>query len=601
MAEPLKLPCPECGSLLKLRDRSVLGRNGKCPGCGHRFLLREPEPAAVELEFDEPAAAVAPATPRDRRAGGSSTVAIEAGDEGESVLTRRRRSRRRKRTPEIAVGVLSALALAAIGWYAWPLIAGGPAAPRRASAEVREERAAAQEAERSGFAGAAESGAEPITLRAMPAGVSLLVHLRPAELWGPRWADVRAATGPLAPWAAGELERLTGFPPVELAECTVGWVLGPRGSDPQVCAVATFAAPRDRAATLAGLPGRDSTDFAAPLRIGGGTAWMPLADPADPAKLAGLAVAPAAFAPDLDPAAALTAPAVEGLLPATDRRAPLTVVFQPLDLDLHRDTLLPAPVRPLADAVRGAFAGWTESAAVGFAPARDGDGVTLTLAVRGTTDDVASTFGPRAGAELAKLPAALLAHVRTLTPATMGRRRLVGRLPAMLAAAVAARTGGTDGRVYRAAAALPASAGPNLALASLLTWDAGLAGPPATAPAVADAGPDDAPLEEKLGRPVEVDFRRTPLQEAFQFLASEAGFAVELDGAAIRDAGMTRNMPQEFALGRVSARDAVARILQNHPKLCVVADRPAGTLLVTTRDAAAAAGFAPLPLGPGAP
>ena len=593
MAEPLKLPCPECGAVLKLKDRRLLGKVGKCPGCGHRFELREPEPAAVELDLDGPAA-----EPEPEPAAPAFAIAAEPAG---SVLTQRKRSRKRKRTPEIAVGILSAVALAGLGWYAWPLLAGRRPAPRQATAEVRGERAAAKAAELTGFAAAADAGAEPISLRAMPAGVSLLVHLRPAELWGPRWGGVRAATGPLAPWAAGALERLTGFPPAELSECTVGWVLGPRGSEPQVCAVATFAAPKDRAATLAGLPGRESADFGAPLKIGGGTAYMPLPDPTDPLRLAGLAVAPAAFAPDLDPAVALTAPAVEGLLPATDRRSPLTVVFQPLDLDLHRDTLLPEPVRPLADAARVAFAGWAESAAIGVAPAADGDGIALSLSVRGTTDDVASTLGPRAGAELDALPERLLGYVRTLSPATLGRRRLVGRLPAMLAAALAARVGGAEGRVYRASTELPEAAGPNLALASLLTWDAGLTGPPAAAVAAVGPPADDAPLAERLGRPVEIDFRRTPLREAFAFIGAGAGFAVELDGAAIRDAGMTQNMPQEFALGAVPARDAVARILENHPTLCVVADRPPGTLLVTTRAAAAAAGLDPLPLGPAAP
>ena len=250
--------------------------------------------------------------------------------------------------------------------------------------------------------------------------------------------------------------------------------------------------------------------------------------------------------------------------------------------------------------MRLAFGDWCEAAAVGLGPATDGGGVTLTLAVRGTTDDVASTLGPTAAAKLGELPAELLAHVRALAPATVGRRRLVGRLPAMLAAAVAARVGGAEGRVYRASAALPEAAGPNLALASLLTWDAALTGPPAAAVAATDAPEDTATLLEKLGRSVLVDFRRTPLQEAFASLAEQAGFAVELDGAAIRDAGMTRNMPQEFTLGTVPARDAVARILANHPKLAVVADQPPGTLLVTTADAAASRGLTPLRFAPAA-
>ena len=515
------------------------------------------------------------------------------------MLQERRRRKKRKRTPEIAVGVLSALALAGVGWYAWPLIAGAKPAPRQAAVEVREERAAAKAEQLSGYA-AAMTGAEPIALRAMPAGVSLLVHLRPAELWSDRWADVRAATGPLAPWAAAALEELTGYPPAAVRECTVGWSLGPRGSVPEACAVVTFAAPTPRAALMAGLPGRESADFAAPLKVADGTARMPLIDPADPASAVGVAVAPFANAPELDPAAALAARSVEGLLPATDRRGPLTVVFQPLDLELHRDTLLPAPVRPFADAVREAFGDWCEAAAVGIAPAADGGGVMLTLAVRGTTDDVASTLGPTAAEQLDALPG------RAALPrphARPGDRRPPA---AGGTAARDARRGPRRPRGRGGGPRLPGERGfagngrTELALASLLTWDASLTGPPAATVSVADDPADPATLLEKLDRPVEVDFRRTPLQEAFQAIADQAGFVMNLDGAAIRDAGMTRNMPQEFALGPAPAKDAVARILANHPKLAVVADEPPGTLLVTTPGGAAARGLTPLPLGPAA-
>ena len=606
----LKIPCPKCGSVLKLPGRKYLGKVGKCPACSHKFKLTEPEPEAVELELDEspvtfaPAELSAPPEPTSPPSGptGFPIAAEPAG----SVLSQRKRAKKRKRTPEIVVGVLSALALGGIAWYLVPALNRAPAAPRQATEQVREERAAAKVAEVDGFAaaGALIGGAdgEPIALRGMPAGVSLLVHLRPAELWGPRWASTREATGPLAGWAAAELEALTGYPPAALEECTIGWVLGPRGSTPKPCATFTFVQRPKRSDLVLNLPGTRTDDYAVPLQIGDGKAYLVLDDPADPAgNPVGMAVAPAEYAAELTPDAALTAPSVEGLLPATDRAAPLTVLFQPLDLDLHRDTLFAESLRPVADAVREAFGGWSEAAAVAFGPAAGdadggGDGIGVTLAVRGTTDDVASTLGRTAGTELSSLPETLLAHVRTLRPATAGRQRLIGRLPAMLAATIDGRVGGAEGRVYRAAAKLPEVAGPNLALASLLTWDAGLTGP-AAAPAVAAAPADTATLAEKLDRELEIDFRRTPLQEAFGFIAGEAGFPLEIDGGAIRDAGLTQNIPQEFALGRVSARAAIGRILEGLPKLAVVADAPSpGTLLVTTRDAAAANGLTVLEL-----
>lgn len=38
----LQISCPKCGKSLKLPDRSLLGRKGKCPKCRHAFVLMEP-------------------------------------------------------------------------------------------------------------------------------------------------------------------------------------------------------------------------------------------------------------------------------------------------------------------------------------------------------------------------------------------------------------------------------------------------------------------------------------------------------------------------------------------------------------------------------
>ncbi len=43
------IPCPQCGSGLKLKDRSYLGKVGRCPKCGNRFLLEEPDEIELEL------------------------------------------------------------------------------------------------------------------------------------------------------------------------------------------------------------------------------------------------------------------------------------------------------------------------------------------------------------------------------------------------------------------------------------------------------------------------------------------------------------------------------------------------------------------------
>ncbi|MEM9701980.1 MAG: hypothetical protein AAF907_06010, partial [Planctomycetota bacterium] len=152
--KPFRIPCPECGSVLKLRDRSVLGKLGKCPSCGHKFRLEEPEPV-VELELDEPAGVTfdaadpAPAPVPKRRskridpgpAAEPAAPVLQAAEPEGSVLKQRRRSRRRNRTPEIVVGVLSALGLGAIGYFGYDAFNERETGPQQASAAVRQERA----------------------------------------------------------------------------------------------------------------------------------------------------------------------------------------------------------------------------------------------------------------------------------------------------------------------------------------------------------------------------------------------------------------------------------------------------------------------------
>ncbi len=43
------IPCPKCGSGLRLKDRTNLGKMGRCPKCATRFVLEEPEEVELEL------------------------------------------------------------------------------------------------------------------------------------------------------------------------------------------------------------------------------------------------------------------------------------------------------------------------------------------------------------------------------------------------------------------------------------------------------------------------------------------------------------------------------------------------------------------------
>ncbi len=93
------IPCPECGSGLRLKDRSKLGKLGRCPKCGNRFVLQEPEEVELELADasvpstgtaaqwipDSEASDAQPAPAR--RAGRSQPARVEEGVGGFPIIT----------------------------------------------------------------------------------------------------------------------------------------------------------------------------------------------------------------------------------------------------------------------------------------------------------------------------------------------------------------------------------------------------------------------------------------------------------------------------------------------------------------------------------
>lgn len=66
---------------------------------------------------------------------------------------------------------------------------------------------------------------------------------------------------------------------------------------------------------------------------------------------------------------------------------------------------------------------------------------------------------------------------------------------------------------------------------------------------------------DRLQLTVEVKFNRTPLQDALEYLCDAAHLKLEIDGDALKDAGYTKNMVQDFDLGTVTVEQALAKIV----------------------------------------
>ena len=45
----IEIACPQCGRKLKLPDRSMLGRKGRCSKCRHGFIMQAPEVKAIQF------------------------------------------------------------------------------------------------------------------------------------------------------------------------------------------------------------------------------------------------------------------------------------------------------------------------------------------------------------------------------------------------------------------------------------------------------------------------------------------------------------------------------------------------------------------------
>ena len=107
-------------------------------------------------------------------------------------------------------------------------------------------------------------------------------------------------------------------------------------------------------------------------------------------------------------------------------------------------------------------------------------------------------------------------------------------------------------------------------------------------------------LLERLATPVEIDFKRTPLQDAVHNIADQCGLALTIDGNALKMQGLTKNIPR-YGTGRFSAAEAFLRTLNPEKGagsgfLCLVLDSESGRFVVTTQQAAEKSGQTPIDL-----
>jgi len=633
----LRIPCPKCGKQLKLPDRSLLGRKGRCPRCRHSFVLADPQaaqPIEAELQPAEvvqstagasaswtPASTSAPQhikpqhsepqreEPQHSEPAVSSLEEplsefaalkqVATADDGLARLREIKRRTARKRNVGIVVGFVIAAALVGSYFAAKDYLVRTDPNNRAANSPNEDHRSRNPKQDSKSNGGIAQTAAStrgnPISLLYVPTGAGLIVNLHPAKLWKPgsRGETVRAGLGPLGKWANAAIRKYCLFDPSEIDEALICLILGARETPAEVAVVVHLTHEHKRSELLERFGGRRVDDYGHPVYMTESRAFL-IVDPKT------FASAPMSMAGDMVQARirpGLASGDLDELLAHTDRQRELTIVFEPNDLRLHQDVLFPETTHRLADAIADWFGDDVEAVAWSLQLGRE---FHSELLLRNKPILSPSRLQREFKQKLDKLPTKILAAVRKMNPNRKGPRTVIGRFPAMVQAYALETNPGSGDRYVRLNTVLHERAAPNLAVGTWLVWDESTRtefSKPSKKP-TSNSPKLPARIADRLKQKIDIDFRRTPLQEAFAYIATETHVTIVIDGDALKLSGYTKNMPQTFKLGMVPATKALYEIIKKYEDMVLILDEKKKVLTVMTKAVAADKKLKPYKVGP---
>jgi uncharacterized Zn finger protein (UPF0148 family) len=613
----LVISCPQCGKRLRLRDRSRLGRQGQCPNCQHRFVLQEPEPADVSSAddvdtfstgrpLDAPQSATASASPGDSASEFdiSQFESFASSQERHSGLAKLEKFSSRHAKHRRAMFVCSGLLLAATAILLVMMQLTRTSPRRNVSGQSSVERDTELAHKTVGEVSVANDAptadvhrvaGEPLTLLLVPAGASLVVNIRPAQLWQPEsvGTEVRTCLGTLGAWAEGELRRICRHEPADIDEAMICLHFGPLGSPSKISAVVRLVEPRQREVLLQTLQATQIDEFDIPIYANGDKAYL-IKDEKT------FAVGPRILADEMIDSlqiASPTASGIEQVLEHSDRAHHLTVVFQPAELRRHAAYVFAQPASVLVDQLLNWLGDDVEAVLWSL---QLGEQFHSECLLRNQRAIAATQLQAAIQEKLDTLPATVLAVVGGMHPLAAGRRRVVGRFPAMIKVVSLSTLLDAGQRYVRLTTRLPQRAAPNLALAAMLCGLESLRTQSSDTKPISTTTRADPPdrVADRLKRSIEIDFRRTPLHEAIAYIAEESGVRFQIDGDALKLAGYTKNMPQTLQLGTVRATQALSSILRQYDEMVLVVDEDEGVVSLTTREVASDQGLKPYALEP---
>lgn len=655
----ISIPCPACKATLKLPDNSLIGKKAKCPKCSHRFVLALPEEEEVPLQLADipvlplaprmgtsarwvpddipvapmlpnplpapvlpvasagsrPASASEPAVASPLAEGLPDILAFSPGS-SQSTPTAEldfatspaaplrtaqkpsvKKRRRGNKAGLIAMAVVTVL-VAGGGYAAYLVNQNRTTQVKQAPAvnagweQKKVELAASNESAES----LSPTSGKPIPLDYLPFTPHLICHIHPDALWkkNDRVAqEFVAVLGDVAIWLSDQMQSRTRFLPEEISELTFAVNFGPRMSLPDVALVVRLkesVTERQFQEKLKETGAKRGDDPQVDIFTSADTSYLLIDEHT-------FAVAPAALAEDLEMSrkdAAMASPDMEPLLQESDRDRLVTILFDLKILDSHREDIFLTSLQTVADK----FILWlgNEVETVSWSMHLEPHFFMETL-LHNSSDSSVLKVQRHAQLQLSRLAEEMLAGVRKMRPSTAGSRQMIGRFPAMLNAVDIATTTHVAPTCARLVTVLPRQAAVNLAAGTRLTWYQSLQ---TNFEDDKDMTKSDGPavperIVDRLQMKVLVDFRRTPLQEAFGYIGESIKTEVTIDGDALKGAGFTQNMPQTFDLGTVTAQAALHEIILKYAKerdpLVLIVDEKGKKLTLSTRVKAEADGL----------
>lgn len=647
----IRIQCPQCGRELKLPDRSLLGRKGKCPKCGHAFILTEPsvnpeapaaaapptpatvpppaepaveKPRKATLTDEFPANFVPPTVAPSRETFAfdftppsapeptsappielsfpaktpsaapefASFETIERPQKTGSRLNDLQQARlRRSRMGLIIGGVLLALCGGTaifISRTPGPTSRAQPTAADSTNSGADSIEEIAEESVDPSLTEYAKLGVPthgtPIDLKYIPFGTQVAIHLRPAELWQEqsRGDEIRRCIPPLAQLIEQTLESLFQLRPLDVDELLICLIPAQRGDPPDVAAVARTIEAQDSAGRIKHF-GPRLEGFETTVHANAKTAYM-IPDSKT------FVACPRTQVDEMVKAIESSHPAelLDPLLPMTDRDRHLTVIFDRLTLKLH-DAWFAENLRQF---IKNSLDWLPDSIDAGSWSMHFTDELfysDLTMHVKGKQPKVIER---EIHERLGHLAGELLPWFERMNPSEQGKRQVIGRVPAMVEVCSMATIIKRGPNHIQLVTPLPDRAAPNVFLGTLLAWDESTRTDfTAARRNTGEAGGSHQAIETRLATPIDVDFRATPMNEAFAFISGELKTAIEIDGDALKAGGFTKNIKQSFRMDSTRAQDVIAKIfsesksVESNPEKCLVlvVDEANQRILITTQ------------------